>query len=85
MYSSILGAEDMLSELVIPIVVEIEAEGGFAEPGEKMFDATDGLGSDGTHSAKTGLPWLEGMGPVSSQTKNLQGLRWVCLFALMRA
>ena len=75
----------MLSELVIPVGVEIEAEGGFAEPAEKMFDAANGLGSDGTHLAKTGLPWLEGMGPELSQTKNLRGLRWVCLSVLMRA
>jgi len=42
MYSSILGAEDMLSELVIPIGVVIEAEEDFAESGVKMFDAANG-------------------------------------------
>ena len=36
--SSILGAEDMLSELVIPFWVATEAEEDFAEPGVKMFD-----------------------------------------------
>lgn len=41
-YSSILGAEDMLSELVIPLWVVIEAEEDFAEPGVKMFDVVNG-------------------------------------------
>ena len=37
-YSSILGAEDMLSEPVIPVWVVTQAEEDFAEPGVKMFD-----------------------------------------------
>jgi hypothetical protein len=41
-YSSILGAEDMLSELVIPLWIVTEAEEDFAEPGVKMFDVANG-------------------------------------------
>jgi hypothetical protein len=41
-YSSILGAEDMLSELVIPRWVVTEAEEDLADPGVKMFDVAKG-------------------------------------------
>jgi hypothetical protein len=41
-YSSIFGAEDMLSELVTPLWVVIEAEEDFAVPGVKMFDVVNG-------------------------------------------
>lgn len=41
-YSSILGAEDMLSELVDPLWVVTEAEEDFADPGVKMFDVAKG-------------------------------------------
>jgi hypothetical protein len=40
-YSSILGAEDILSELVIPLCVVIEEGEGFAEPVVRMFDVAN--------------------------------------------
>ena len=41
-YSSTLGAEDMLSELKIPLWVVTEAEDDFADPGVKMFEVANG-------------------------------------------
>ncbi len=41
MYSSILGAEDTLSELAVPIGVFIEVDEDFAGSRVKMFDTVN--------------------------------------------